>query len=101
MKADKIVDRKQARKKMSNIFKSKVKCEKRIAWRHNFVCLAYRGQDKIPTTDYQKEELYQAGLGEKEIIFESLDLSQQEFKDLILKHYPRLKDGGGFQLLKG
>ncbi len=52
-------------------------------------------------SDYDKEELYQAGLGEKEIIFKSLDLSQQQFRDVLMNEYPRLRDGGGFQLLKG
>ena len=75
--------------------------EDKPAWRHKFVCLAYVGQDKMPMSDYDKEELYQAGLGEKEIIFKSLDLSQQQFRDVLMNEYPRLRDGGGFQLLKG
>ena len=101
MKADKVVDRKKIRKEMSNLYRAKrQKIEKQVAWRHKFVCLAYRDQERIPTVDAEKEELYQAGLGENEIAFESLAISQEEFRALVLDHFPRLKDGGGFQLLK-
>ena len=41
-------------------------------------CLAYKDQSRQLTTDADKEELYQAGLGEKEIEFECLDLGQLE-----------------------
>ncbi len=102
MKADNTISRKRVRKEMSGLFRSKKqKTEKRIAWRHKFVCLAYRDQERIPTVDADKEELYQAGLGEKEIAFETLEMSQVEFRNLLLEHFPRLKEGGGFQLLKG
>ena len=52
------------------------------------VCLAYREQKRILTVDAEKEELYQAGLGEKEIAFESLAISQEEFRVLVLDHFP-------------
>lgn len=71
-----------------------------VAWRHKFVCLAFVNQVRVPTNDAEKEEWYQAGLGEKEISFESLDISQEEFKEHLYAHFPRLEDGGGFQLLK-
>lgn len=104
MKADNALSRKQARDEVSRAFNKKAridKMENKPAWRHKFVCLGFFGQDKMPLTDYQKEELYQAGLGEKEIVFESLNLSQQQFRDRLMKEFPRLKTGGGFQLLKG
>ena len=50
------------------------------AWRHKFWCLAYHDQERIPATDAEKEELYQAGLGERELLFPSLELSQEEFR---------------------
>lgn len=65
------------------------------------VCLAYRNQDRSPTTNFDKDELFQAGLGEKEIIFPSLDIDAAVFKELLLEAFPKLKDGGGYQLLKG
>lgn len=105
MKANNALSRKQAREEVSRVFNKRARIdrgnENKPAWLHKFVCLAYMDQDRMPMTDYDKEELYQAGLGEKEIAFESLKMSQQQFKDLLLKEFPRLKDGGGFQLLKG
>lgn len=91
------VKRKRLKQEMSRLFNKKVK----TVWRHKFVCLAYRDQERIPTTDCDKEELYQAGLGEKEIIFENLEISQSEFRDIILENFPRLEAGGGFRFLKG
>ena len=90
---------------MSRVFNKRARIDKvnedKPIWCHKFVCLAYVGQDKMPMSDYDKEELYQAGLGEKEISFKSLNLSQQQFRDLLMNEFPRLRDGGGFQLLKG
>ena len=78
----------------------KRKCTK-AAWQDKFVCLAYQDQEKIPETDFEKEELYQAGLGEKTIEFESMNMSSKEFKDHLVKSFPKLDHCGGFQLLKG
>ena len=60
-----------------------------------------RDQERILTVDAEKEELYRAGLGEKEIAFESTEMSQPEFCELLFDHYPRLREDGGYQLLKG
>ena len=64
-------------------------------------CLARVDQQKIPTLDKEKEELFLAGLGEKEIFFNNIDIDSNEFREIILEHFPRLKDGGGFRFLKG
>lgn len=103
IKADKRVQKHSAREEVASLFnfnppRKKKKLE--VAWRHKFVCLAYKGQDRIPTTDYDKEQLFQAGLGEKEIEFKSLDLDAAAFKEMIFGVYPKLRLGGGFQLLK-
>ena len=101
MKADNATSRKRVKKVMSGLFRlKKQKTEKRTAWRHKFVCLAYKDQERIPTVDADKEELYQAGLGEKEVAFETLDMSQVEFRNLLFEHFPRLKEGGGFRFLR-
>lgn len=63
--------------------------------------MAYIDQDRIPTTDHEKDELYRAGLGEKEISFEDLDISEVEFREAILETFPKLTAGGGFRFLKG
>ena len=74
--------------------------KRKVAWKHSFVCLALRNQTKVPTSDQEKDELFEAGLWEKEIPFSSLDLDAQGFRDVILEHFPKLRDGGGYQLCK-
>ena len=63
-------------------------------------CLAYCDQYKIPTTDVEKDDLLQAGLGEKEIKFISLDLDADEFRKVLYQVYPQLENAGGFQFFK-
>ena len=107
IKADKRVANRQKRAKteVSSLFRGppnkKLKSDKKVAWRHKFVCLAYRDQERSPTTDSDKDELFQAGLGEREISFPSLDMNATDFKGVLLESFPKLKDGGGYQLLKG
>lgn len=91
--------RKRVRQQMSELFTSKKKAltsKSRPAWKHRFICLAYRDQARIPTTDAKKDELYEAGLGEKEISFDDLEMPSEEFRELLYEHFPTLKDGGGF-----
>lgn len=64
------------------------------------MCLAYHDQVRIPTSGYEKDELLQAGLGEREIVFEDVDIGGDEFRETIYDNYPSLKDGGGFQFFK-
>ena len=52
---------------------------------------------RVPTSDIDKEELYLAGLGEKEVEFRTLDASADE---ILLNTFPRLREGDGYQLLK-
>ena len=49
---------------MSGVFSSSKRAKKGVEWKHHFVCLARRDQSKVPTTDTEKDELLQAGLGE-------------------------------------
>lgn len=52
------------------------------------MCLAYHDQRKIPT-DIEKDDLLQAGIGEKEIEIDDLDLDADEFR----QQFP-LSEGG-------
>lgn len=48
-----------------------------------------------------KEKLLEAGLGEAKITVPDIDdCGASEFKDILLKQYPKLGDGGGFELLR-
>lgn len=71
MIADRRVEkRKRIKNEVSMLFNKKLKVEKkRVVWRYKFVCLAHRDQDRIPTTDAEKEKLYQAGLWERSNLF--------------------------------
>lgn len=96
------IGRKRVKREMSGLFHlKKPRTLKKCAWRHKFFCLAYIDQEKSPTCEADKDELYRAGLGEKEITFEDATVSQEEFYEIILDNYPRLRQGGGFRFLKG
>ena len=102
MRADKRT-KKPIKEEVSTLFhrpRKVIKLDKKPAWKHKFFCLAYKDQARIPTTDFDKEELYLAELGEKEIEFPTLDASAEEFKEILLTSFPRLRQGGGYQLLK-
>ena len=45
------------RLELASAFASKSKKPKKCAWQHRFVCLAWRGQHKTPTTDVEKDDL--------------------------------------------
>ena len=52
-------------------------------WKHRVVCLAYYGQTKVLTTEHENSELFEAGLGEKEVKFIELDISATQFRDIL------------------
>ena len=78
-------DRLGVKHAMSSLFSSsRGKTSKgKLAWKHTFVCLAYRDQEHIPTTESEKDELFEAGLGAHDVEFKSLDLSAEEFRQVI------------------
>ena len=94
--------RKKAREEVSFLFNKKFKktSSKKCSWKHKFVCLSSHIQECITTKDVDKDNLFRAGLGEKEIEFHDMHLDGTEFRDLLYEAYPKLKDGGGFQFLK-
>lgn len=75
------------------------KAKKVEKWRHDFVCLANRGQDRVPLP-MEKIELVHANLGPLNLEL-SLNGDAQIFHDEILKSYPKLQDCGGYELLRG
>ncbi len=85
----------QARKEVKKLFnysgaKRKKREEGGVEWKHKFFCLAFHDQRRIPTTDVEKDDLLQAGLGEKEIWVNNLEMNAEEFRDLLYFHYPQL-----------
>ena len=63
-------------------------------------CLAYPDQECIPTTESEKDELFEAGLGAHDVAFKSLDLSSEEFGEVIYEAYPKLRECGGYMFFK-
>ena len=51
---------------------------------------------KIRTTEFEKDELLKAGLGEKEIAFDDINISAEEVHDVLIANFPGLKPGEGF-----
>ena len=82
---------------MGSLFNKK---HKGIEWKHRFVCLADHEQQRIPTTDTEKDALYKAGLGEKMVEFEDMEANAEEIRDLLYCVFPKLKSSGGFVLCK-
>ena len=63
-----------------------------------FQCLC--AKHCIPTTDTEKDDLLQAGLGEKEILFHEMHIDADQFRDVLFEHFTQLQHAGGFQLCK-
>ena len=101
MKPESNGSRNREKWEMSSLFSKRPKMSTKCGWRYKFFCLAYIDQGNSPTSEASKDELFRAGLEEKEILFENVNISQEEFHKIILDHYPRLRDGGGFRFLKG
>ena len=88
------VPKSRVKRALSSLFKSNrgKKVKRQTGWKHTFICLAYRDQGRIPTTDIDKDELYEAGLGMKEIEFDSVDMSAEELRKGIFE--------GGYMFFK-
>ena len=67
-------------------------------WKHNFICLANTYDDLVPS-NIAKANLIRAGLGLKEITF-SLNGDSSDFHEEILNAFPKLRDSGGYELLR-
>ena len=71
---------------------------KRETWTHKFYCFPNKNQD-CPQKREEREISRRAGLGEKKITFRK-DASASEVVTELEEAYPKLKQGGGFELLR-
>ena len=74
------------------------KKKRKSMWTHDFVCLSST-KCMRPPTSLQAGELMRAGLGKKPLSVFSLAESS-ELHEEILDAFPKLKDGGGYELLR-
>lgn len=74
------------------------KKKKLPSWTHTYVCLASPTQRYVPDSD-ERATLQLAGLGEKKISIDAYSEAEDIHQDL-LYHYPKLKEGGGYELLR-
>jgi hypothetical protein len=69
-------------------------------WTHHFVCLASCDKCKPPTSGWEREMLIEAGLGEKKIYFSNIDCSAEEYRDKLIDAFPKLREAGGFEMMR-
>ena len=86
------------RTKGSGIATAKSKKKKAVTWTHTFICLAQPDDDTVPDSR-DRATLKLAGIGEKKFAVE-LYCTGQEFYDDLLFQYPKLREGGGYELLR-
>lgn len=67
-------------------------------WTHLFLCVAKTTESESPSPNY-KQQLNQAGIGEKKLVFEKNTLCPY-FHDKLLEAFPNILQGGGYELLR-
>ena len=75
-----------------------VKKAKVLTWTHTWVCLSRTVDDAIPDAT-ERMKLKLAGLGERRFAVDA-KANAQELYDELEFQFPKLKDGGGFELLR-
>ena len=71
---------------------------KRQTWTHEFFCLADKDQMVVPSRSL-KVQLQEAGLGRKKVCLNGR-ADATEVKTTLEESYPKLKEGGGFEILR-
>ncbi|XP_034095626.1 uncharacterized protein LOC117561984 isoform X4 [Gymnodraco acuticeps] len=69
------------------------------SYTHLFCCLEDKNAALVPNR-YAKERLAAAGFGEKRLTFKGSHTDSNEFLEFLMDAYPKLRNGGGFELLK-
>ena len=77
---------------------AKAKKKRAITWTHTYVCLAECDVSVVPDSHY-RATLKLAGLGEKRFAVD-IHCTGQAFYDELLHQYPKLREGGGYELLR-
>ena len=91
--------RREQRHNFAPYSKTKQK-QKPTCWSVKMVCLSGSKDEHTPSTAAIKEMLVEAGLGEKKIVIPDIACSKEEFLQIITSNFPKLKNCGGFELLR-
>ena len=83
------------RKKTFSSGPAKKKTKKLQTWTHSWVCLSGTGDDLVP----ERVSLKMAGLGESRFAVD-VSATAQEVCDALEAQFPKLPQGGGFELLR-
>ena len=68
-------------------------------WTHQFVCLPDVDCNTVPNRS-EKARLREAGLGDQRVIFTNKKGGHDHVKQTLESAYPKIKEGGGFQILR-
>ena len=74
--------------------------QKASSWTVTIVCLSNTNDIQVPCNATLKVDLINAGLGEKRTTIPDISCSKEDFYHHILSLFPKLKDAGGFELLR-
>ena len=86
-------------KRSRRMEKEKMTKKKKIqTWTHTFVCLSQKDQDIVPDVE-ERTMLQLAGLGERKVSF-NVDADNWEIREELQYNFPKLRDSGGFELLR-
>lgn len=66
---------------------------------HTFCCLGRKDTHVVPNR-VTKEHLQRCGLGERRLIFRGNQENSQEFVESLFTSFPKLRDAGGFELMR-
>jgi len=62
--------------------------------------LSETDDERVPSTSLRKNELVLAGLGERNVTITDVNCTPKDFQEALLTEFPRLRQGGGFELLR-
>lgn len=68
-------------------------------WHVKMFCLADKNCTRIPCTPSSRELHIEAGLGFKTFTV-PVNSCGEDFRDIILSNFPKLREGGGFEMLR-
>ena len=68
-------------------------------WTHSFCALGCVSDDISPSKD-EIVHLQKAGLGKRKVVFPHKNADHDGFMNIIEKEYPKIKEGGGIELLR-